>query len=117
MLVEQKDEAKHRQALQIAIIHAQKNPDSPQAQAALGWIQFRLGQKQEAEASLRMAASGAVIDGETAYYLAQVLLANGKAHEAEPVIAMLRASVASPKLFLLREEAREWLDSVSFALE
>lgn len=116
VLVEQ-GEAKHAQALQIASIHTQKRPNSVDAWTALGWVQFKLKKPQEAEESLLKAASGSAKQPETLYYLAQVLLANNKAVEAKPYIDMLREQLTQPQLFILRDEAMEWIDSVSLALD
>jgi Flp pilus assembly protein TadD len=99
------------------MLYAEKNSTDLQLRASLGWVQFKNGKVKEAEESLLQAASTSAVDGETLYFLAQVLLANGKAKEASPVLVALRNAVLSPKVFLQRDAARKWLDSVAFALE
>lgn len=117
VLVETDDSSAHQRALQMAMIYAQKHPNSPQALTSLGWVQYRLGQQKEAEAALGKAVmlSGNNSDGETLFFLAQSMLANGKAQQAEPYVQMLRAAVQGHQLFILRDDARKWLDSVALA--
>lgn len=117
VLVEQEDDSSRQRALQMAMINAQKNPGSPQARASLGWVQYRMGQRAEAEETLNQAVAlaGNNVDGETLYFLVQVMLANGKAQQAEPYVRMLQEAVRSPRLFILRDDARKWLDSVALA--
>lgn len=117
VLIEQNDEAKKTLARQIAIANAQKNPRSMQALKSLGWVQYRLGNLNEAEKALKAGASATTKDGELLFFLAQVLLEQGKTAQSQRVAAMLRTAVEEPGLFILRREARQWLDAVSLVLQ
>lgn len=115
VLVERSDEGKRRQALQLAMILAKKHPQSPYALATLGWVQYRSGSTAEAEQTLKAAAATGNI--EALYYLGQILLEQGKTDEARGVIKSLEAAISQPGVFLLRNEARQWLKTVSLAFQ
>ena len=112
VMVEQDDEAKREAAQRLALIHSQKHPQSADAQSTLGWVQHRLGDDDAAEQTLR-AAARRPRSPETQFFLAQVLLKQGKAQDAEPAFRAVKAAIDRPGLFLVRDDARDWLETTS----
>jgi tetratricopeptide (TPR) repeat protein len=115
VLVEQASNSKRNRALQIALLHAQQQPQSATALSTLGWVQFRLG-KPEAEDTLIAAASLPGRNAETLYFTAQALMAAGKAEQCGRYLEALRGHITKPQLFVLRSEAQEWLDTLVLAI-
>lgn len=74
------------------------NPDDPAVLDSLGWVNYRLGNLNEAERLLRQALA-AFPDQEVAAHLGEVLWANGKQREAREVWAKyLKEPAESPTL-------------------
>lgn len=115
VLVEQSDESKRERALRLATIVAQKHPASQPAMATLGWVQYRMGKIDQAEGNLKRAVVGMPREGDSLFYLAQVLLDKGKAAEVEQLVKPLQAAVARPGRFIQRANARRWLKDIELA--
>jgi len=115
VLVEQ-DEAKRKQAFDLAALQGRRNPNSPQAVSTLGVIQYRLGQLEDAEQNLRRAVLLSP-DGESLYYLARVLVDRNQSADAKPTVEALQAAIKQPGFFLLRDEAKNWAANVALLLE
>ncbi|CAN5703401.1 hypothetical protein BH23PLA1_BH23PLA1_11040 [soil metagenome] len=105
-LAEQDDPNRRQRALQLAQVNARQYPNNPMALATLGWVQYRLGQVEEAEQSLRNAAQGQ-ISSDIAFDLARVLAARGHTEDARKLIQI---ALDTPGEFLGRNEARQWLE-------
>src|SRR5262249_54002212 len=65
VLADQTDPAKLQRARELAEANARLLPNDAGALATLGWVQFRLGQVEQAEQSLRQAASRGPISSDT----------------------------------------------------
>ena len=106
-LVELPDESKRGRALQIAQANAQRFPRLAEALATLGWVQFRLGNPESAEKTLRAAIAPGQASPDTAYFLSRVLKSRGKDKEARK---FLNAALESKGLFVCQRQARTRLE-------
>jgi Tfp pilus assembly protein PilF len=106
-LIEQKDDAKKRKALDLAENNVKLFPRSADAYSTYGWVLYKLGRTEEAEKALRTAVSGGTFGAETAYYLARVLADRGREADARK---LLESAVASTGPFAQREEAKALLE-------
>jgi tetratricopeptide (TPR) repeat protein len=114
VLVEQPSQAKRNSALQLAQYQAKKQPASPSARATLAWVYHRLDRKDEA---LRALGKGTLPrDTESLYYTARVLFEHGDPKDARPAILALQTALGKRNLFVLRDEAREWLETALLAI-
>jgi len=108
-LAEQGEESKQRQALELAEANLRRYADDPKALSTLGWVYYRLGRPAEAEQKLQAAASAGPVGAETSYFLARVLSEQGRADQAAKARQKLQAAIADTGIFVLRNEARQWL--------
>lgn len=106
VLVEQ-DESQQRRAVQLAEINARQYPKNAEALATLGWVYYRAGRLDDAERVLKSAVDGGRLSPETAYYLAQVLIAREQSDEARK---LLESAVAATGPFIFRPDAQAWLN-------
>jgi tetratricopeptide (TPR) repeat protein len=109
-LCEQNDESKKRRALEYAQINGRQYPKQKEALSTLGWVLYKSGQLDNAESVLREAAAGAGPSGDTAYYLARVLIDRGRGAEAKP---LLSTALKTKLSFLYREDAENQLKKLS----
>lgn len=109
VLVEQDDKTKQQRALQMAEMNVRRFPESSFALSTLGWVLYRLGNKQRAEQALRLAANKPSMRTETLYYLMRVLWENGHKDDAEIIADRAREAFDQPGLFVLRDEAKKWM--------
>jgi len=111
-LVEQSDEAKKRVALDYAQLNARQYPDQPDAAAMLGWVLYRQGRVEEAEANFRkvLSASGGRATQDTLYFLARYFADRNRKEDAKK---LLESAMKSPGTFLLRQDAQALLDELS----
>lgn len=112
VLIEQADDAKRQRAMRIARLLARRYPDQPQVASTLGWVYFRLDKREDAINTLLPALQNTP-NAETLYFAAQVFLEEGNTREARQALKSLEAVIDQPGLFLLREEARQWLETTS----
>ncbi|HZW31791.1 MAG TPA: tetratricopeptide repeat protein [Isosphaeraceae bacterium] len=112
VLAEQSDEAKRRQALELAELGARQSPHDADTLATLGTVYYRLGRLDEAEKLLQAVVDSGQGSSDAAYILARIRADRGHA-EAAP--ALLKAALAAPGLFLGRDDARQWLDRLALA--
>ncbi len=110
-LAEQDDEAKKRRALEYAQVNYRLNPNPRPAEAAstLGWVLYRLGRLDEAEAALAQAARAGNLSADTAYYIARVQVDRGQKDQARQ---LLEQALKTTRPFLLRKEAETLLESL-----
>jgi len=90
---------RYAEAKQLIEKAHQLNPDDPAVLDSLGWVNYRLGNLDEAERLLRQALA-AFPDHEVAAHLGEVLWANGKQGEARKVWA--KALEQQPDSAILR---------------
>jgi phospholipase/lecithinase/hemolysin/tetratricopeptide (TPR) repeat protein len=112
VLAEQPDEAKRRQALELAEQATRQHPNDPEALATLGTVCYRLHRLDQAEQALQAVVDSGQGSSDAAYILARVKVERGRAGEAPP---LLKAALAAPGFFAFRDEARQWLDRLALA--
>ncbi len=110
-LVSQNDDAKKRLALEYAQLNARQYPDQPDAAAMLGWVLYRQGRVEEAEANFRkvFAVSGGRATQDTLYILARYFADRNRKEDAKK---MLEQAMRSPGTFLLRQDAQALLNEL-----
>jgi tetratricopeptide (TPR) repeat protein len=106
VLIEQKDEAKGKRALEYAEANVKRFPKSPEAASTLGLVLFRLGRLDDAEKALETAAAIAKTDIDTAFAVASVWNARGRKAEAKE---LLETVLKNPRPAMFRQEAEELL--------
>jgi Tfp pilus assembly protein PilF len=106
-LIEQKDDAKKRKALDLAENNVKLFPRTADAYSTYGWVLYRLVRTEEAEKALRTAVSGGTFGAETAYYLARVLADRGREADAKK---LLESALAASGPFAQRDEAQALLE-------
>jgi tetratricopeptide (TPR) repeat protein len=110
-LAGQNDDAKRRLALEYAQLNARQYPDQPDAAAMLGWVLYRQGRVEEAEANFRkvLSASGGRASQDTLYFLARYFADRNRKEDAR---RFLESAMKSPGTFLLRQDARALLNEL-----
>lgn len=91
---------RHREALALIEQAYQLNPDDPAILDSLGWVNFRLGNLEEAERQLRKAYQ-LFADHEVAAHLGEVLWARGERREARAIWS--KALQKEPESQVLRD--------------
>jgi tetratricopeptide (TPR) repeat protein len=104
VLVDQKDEAKRRRALEYAQSNIQANSRSTEAASTYGWVLYKLGRFDEAEKALNVAISGGSAGPDTAYYIACLAYDRGRESQAKE---WLDIALKSSAPFAMRQEAEE----------
>ncbi|MCA9236885.1 MAG: tetratricopeptide repeat protein [Planctomycetales bacterium] len=105
VLAEQDDPNRRRRAEELALLTAADNPQSADAAATLGWVEFQLGKFAQAEQQLRAAVQMPGASRDAKYYLARVLYRRGQIAAAQQ---MLREVLAANGPFVHLREARAW---------
>jgi Tfp pilus assembly protein PilF len=83
VLIESEQESLRGRALQIAEVNARNNPQTVDAWATLGYIQFRLGDLAAAEKSLGSSLQNGKLSRDAAFYLAKIKQSLGNKDEAK----------------------------------
>jgi tetratricopeptide (TPR) repeat protein len=110
-LVEQTDDAKKKLALEHAQTNARQHPDQAEAAAILGWVLYRNGQLDEAEASLRRVMSSQRLSPDWVYFVAQVMADRGKKDAA---LSLLNSPIMKSTVpYLMRAEANALREQLS----
>ncbi len=109
-LIEQDDEQKRRRALEYATANARQNPRATEALSTYGWVQYKLGNIDEADRVLQAAAGTGSLSPDTAYYLAVVAAQQGRKEQA---IQLLNAALNTTQPFSQRQEAQVLLDQLT----
>lgn len=108
-LVEQADEAKRAEALELAQRNVREHPRSGQALSTLGWVYYRNGKLESAEQALLAAMADGKIGPENGYYMARVLAETGRHDQARQ---FLKAALETPGGFLWRDDAQQWFEEI-----
>ena len=103
-LIESKDENKRKLAEQIAIKNAQSLPDNLVAQAALGYIELKLGRVEEARTLIGRVAQTPGAAPEISYFVASLLNTLGETQEAKKIVD---SSLKHKGIFLYRKAAEQ----------
>lgn len=112
VLVEQPDEASRLRALQFAEVNVRENRGNANYLATLGWINYRLNRKLEAERAFKAVLNSGpqgrppTVTSEMGYFLANLAKDAGNTSEA---IKMLRSSLDHAAPFGYRKLAEELL--------
>ena len=108
-LIEQQDDQKRQRALAYAENNIKQYPNASDAYSTYGWVLYKLGRLQDAEAALRKAVSGGQFSAETAFYLANVLADSG--HDAD-AIRLVQGALQTTGPFAQRAEAKALLQQL-----
>src|SRR5262249_29368647 len=105
---------KQQRALQLAETLVRQFPQSAEALATLGWVNYKLGRFGQAERYLRLSTGNGSLQNDSAYFLARVLAEKGASDDATKAQEILRSLLEkSGSLFITRDEARDWLAKVT----
>lgn len=111
-LLAQQDEALQRRALQLAQANTQLNENSSLAMAALAMALLKNGEKQKAEQAAQAAAAREDAHPEALFLYGKLLAASNQSDEAARIAARLERSLDLPMIFVAREAARKWVETV-----
>ena len=106
-LAEQPDPTKTRRAFELAAQNVRANQRSADLLATFGWVNYRLGNLDQAERFLKAALqlSQQQTRPELFYYMAHVLAERGNNADAKKLLDQI---VASDAPFAFKDEAKEW---------
>ncbi len=82
------------------------------ANAAVGWVMLKLGNKEAATEILTRTARSSQLSPEVAFFVASMLQGNGKTMQAK---LLLQPALESKGMFLYRERANELMKALSGA--
>ena len=111
VLIEQNDDGKKQEALEIARKVLQARENSANAQVTLGWVMYRSGMVSEAEDAFRKALEKPGLGPEGLYLAGRAFSDQGRDSEASKVAQVLQTRITSPGIYVLRPAARAWLAS------
>jgi len=111
VLIELPGDENHQIALQYAELGAKLNPNQVEAMTTLGWVNYRLNRRREAERAFTAAMNtdagpAKTMTSEMAYYLANLAKEQGNVPEA---IKMLKEALNTEAPFAYRKPAEEFL--------
>lgn len=111
VLIELPGDERHQAALQYAELGSKLNPNQVEAMTTLGWINYRLNRRREAERAFTAAMNtetgpAKTMTSEMAYYLANLAKEQGNVAEA---IKMLKEALNTEAPFAYRKPAEEFL--------
>ena len=108
-LIESENEDKQKLALQIVQRNFQELSDNQIAQAAFGWVLWRLGEKNKAEELFTRAARSPQLAPEVAYFLANMMHDLGRSQQAKLV---LEPAMKSSNMFMYRPAATSLMKAI-----
>jgi Tfp pilus assembly protein PilF len=112
-LVEQKDGAKQRRALEYAETNVQQNPKDPEIASTAGWVLYKNRRVEDADKMLQQViSSGLQLSPDTAFYAAKVAEVQGRVLQARQ---LLEAALKSTGPFSMRQEAKALLEELKLA--
>lgn len=108
-LAEQQDGTKQKRAYQIAQENFNVNRNSPDLMATFGWVNYRVGQMENAEKLINTAARlvGTQARPDILYYLAHVLAEKGQNEDVKKLLSQISESELP---FAFKDDATQWLD-------
>jgi len=106
VLVESPNEGKRARAAQISESNLRRLPNNETTIATAAWVQFKLGSIDVADQLLGKLVGQISLSPQTAFYVSELLKANGKSEESKKV---LEAAIRSPGIFPDRKRARKLL--------
>ncbi len=115
-LLEVPGEENQQRALQFAEVNSRQNPNVPELLATLGWINYRLNHRAEAERAFNVvlganAQSGnRMLNADMLYYMANLVKDRGRTDEA---VKMLKEALNVDEAFAYRKPAQALLDELT----
>lgn len=113
-LAENPDESRKKMAVQLAQRNFQGLPNNQIAQAAFGWALLMNGNVQDSKTIFARVARMQRLPPEIAYYLAVILVQEGKIDQAKQ---LLQTALQSKGMFLYRAKAKEMLGQMESGAE
>ena len=116
MLLDLPNNEGRQRALQFAELGTKLNPNTTEAMTTLGWINYRLNRRREAERAFTVAMASPdgitkpIMTSEMAYYLAHLAKEQGNIPEA---IDLLKDALNTELPFAYRKLAEEFLAQLS----
>lgn len=92
VLIESNETKDQQKALEIATENKNRASGNPEIWATLGWVQFNVGQFDDAEKSLAIASSTGNVSRDTAFYIAQLKKHLGQTDEASQLLKKAKES-------------------------
>jgi tetratricopeptide (TPR) repeat protein len=108
-LIENPQESRQSQALELAMMNRRLYPNSPTAMATLGWIYYRSGKTAESERAFQAVIASRNLAPVAAYYVASYLSQRGDLAGARN---LLEQAVASQEYFMFRRAAEALLQDL-----
>ena len=108
-LAESENEEEKKKAYSIALQRYQQAPNSPLSIASLGWISWKLDNKQQAQQLLQRAAQTPRLAPEVAFFLATTLHSQEKSQQAKLILA---PALESKKFFFYRNAAKRLMKEI-----
>ena len=114
-LLELPGEENPERALQFAEVNARQNPNVPELVATLGWINYRMNRRLEAERDFNLVLSAnaqsgnRMINADMLYYMANFVKDRGRNEEA---IKLLKDALNVNDAFAYRKQAQALLDEL-----
>jgi Tfp pilus assembly protein PilF len=109
-LIEQDDNVKKARALKYAQMNMRWRPQDPEVLSTYGWIAYKLGQINEAEAALTQASQAPGVGLDTLYYRARIAVDRKNTAMAKQ---LLEAALKSNAPFSKRQEAEQLLKELN----
>ncbi|MBY0589340.1 tetratricopeptide repeat protein [bacterium] len=111
-LAEQQDGTKQKRAFQIAQENFNFNRNSADLCATFGWVNYRLGQMDNAEKLINTAARmvGTQARPDILYYLAHILAEKGQNEDVKKLLAQISGSTLP---FAFKDDASQWLERLN----
>lgn len=109
-LCETGDDKKKKRAVDLADTLVRQNPKSAGGYAVLGWCQYKMGRKDDAERALNTVLSAGQISYDAAYFIARLLADKEKFEEAQKLLV---GATARHGLFVFRSDAKALLAEVA----
>ena len=111
-LLESGDAAKVRKAAQIARRGFRAFPNNQLSAAVTGWALYSAGDKESGRGLIRRAQQLGPLMADTAYFMAQMLIDDGRNADAK---STLEPFVATPNVFVFRSQSKKLLESIGSA--
>lgn len=109
VLIDSKDEAKRRRALELAELNARNNQQNVEAAWTLGWVYYRSGRLNEAAQLMQAASASGRLNADNAYYMARLSKDLGR---GENIKRFLDAALAATGPFANREDAKKMQEAL-----
>ncbi len=110
LLIESDDKADKERALKYAQVNAERFETSVQTNVTLGWVLYRLGRANEANAALQKGAQSGQLQSDSAYLIARIMSEQGKNEQAIKALEQVLNNKAGT--FLFRKNAEQLLSEL-----